>query len=89
MTCVDFGLIVITEMLKQRGVLRSGVSRKEFPKEQIWFFELWGLPFYRMLCEWVDMPDTKYIMEQGEKNHSYWQSGKGVVPYEKVATRNF
>ena len=77
------------EMLKSKGVLQSGVRRKEFPKEQIWFFELWGLPFYRMLCQWVDMPDTAYIMKQGEKNHAYWQSGKGVNPFRKVAERNF
>ena len=78
------------EMLKAKGVLRSGVNRKEFPKEQIWFFDLWGIPFYRMLCEWVDMPESKLIIEQGERNSLYWHSDRrGTVPFVKAAQRNF
>ena len=75
------------EMLKTKGVLNSGIQRKNFPLEQCMFFELWCLPFYGMLLDWCDMPQAKYILETANQNYSYWKSGKGTT--ELKINRNF
>jgi len=76
-------------MLVDKGVLASGVRRQDFPKEQVFFFKLWCLPFYDMLAEWLDMPETEYIINTGKSNHDYWASGKGTAVFTKVSARNF
>lgn len=65
------------EMLKSKGVIPTGVSRRDFPKEQVFFFELWCLPFYELLCDWLYFPETQTILKTGQDNYQYWKNGKG------------
>ena len=45
--------------------------------------------FYDMLADWLDFPETEYIIKTGQSNHDYWAGGKGTAVFQKLATRAF